>query len=70
MKKFGFATITAAGMAAAVSGLAAPAANADVTGLPGRGPIATGADHLSWIYDISPTVEVTKADTSVSHNVR
>jgi hypothetical protein len=52
MKKFGFASIIAGGLAAAVLGLAAPA-QADAT-------------HHYWIYDIvQPQVSVPHVDTSV-----
>ncbi len=51
MKKFGFATIVASGLAAAVVGLAGPA-QADVI-------------HHDWIYDIQPQVTVPHVDNSV-----
>jgi hypothetical protein len=51
MKKFGFATIVASGLAAAVVGLAAPAL-ADV-------------NHQSFINDITQTVSVPHVDTTV-----
>jgi hypothetical protein len=51
MKKLGFATLVASGMAAAVLGLAAPA-NADLI-------------HHDWINIIQPQVSVPHVDTSV-----
>ena len=51
MKKFGFATIIASGLAAAVLGFAGPA-QADI-------------GHHDWIYDIQPQVSVPHVDTSV-----
>ncbi len=51
MKKFGFASIAATGLAAAILGFAAPA-QADVI-------------HHAWINDIQPTVNVPHVDTGV-----
>jgi hypothetical protein len=51
MKKFGFATIVAGGMAAAVLGLA--------------GPAQADAVHHYWINNIQPEVSVPHVDTSV-----
>jgi hypothetical protein len=51
MKKFGFATIIASGLAAAVVGLAAPA-QADIV-------------HHDWVHDIQQQVNVPQVDTSV-----
>ncbi len=51
MKKFGFASIAASGLAAAILGFAAPA-QADVT-------------HNNWIHDIQPTVSVPHVDMNV-----
>jgi hypothetical protein len=51
MKKFGFATIVASGMAAAVLGLAGPA-QADVS-------------HHSWLDQIGPHVSVPQVDNTV-----
>jgi hypothetical protein len=51
MKKFGFASIIASGLAAAVLGLAAPA-SADI-------------GHHQWIDQIGPTVSVPHVDTTV-----
>ena len=51
MKKFGFASIAATGLAAAILGFAAPA-QADVI-------------HNNWIHNIQPTVNVPQIDMSV-----
>ena len=51
MKKFGFASIVASGMAAAVLGLAAPA--------------QAGIDHHTWLDEIQPTATVPYTDTTV-----
>jgi hypothetical protein len=51
MKKFGFATIAASGLAAAILGLA--------------GPAQADSVHHDWIYDIQPQVSVPHVDTSV-----
>ena len=51
MKKFGFATIVASGLVAAVVGLAGPA-QADI-------------GHNGWIYDIQPHAAAPHVDTSV-----
>jgi hypothetical protein len=51
MKKFGFATIAASGLAAAVIGLAGPA-HADTI-------------HHDWVYIIQSQVTVPHVDTSV-----
>jgi len=64
MKKFGFATIVASGLAAAVLGLAAPATAAVSTGLTST-TISTDLDHRFWVDQISPDVSVPHVDTSV-----
>ena len=51
MKKFGFATIAASGLAAAVLGFAGPA-QADI-------------GHNSWVNQIGPSVSVPQVDNSV-----
>ena len=48
MKKFGFATIAASGLAAAIIGLA--------------GPAQADSIHHDWIYDIQPQVTVPHVD--------
>jgi len=54
MKKFGFATIIASGLAAAVLGFAAPAQAAVV--------------HHGWVHDIQQQVNVPQVDTSVQQS--
>jgi hypothetical protein len=54
MKKFGFATIIASGLAAAVLGLAGPA-QADVV-------------HHDWVHDIQQQVNVPQVDTNVQQS--
>jgi hypothetical protein len=51
MKKFGFASIVAGGLAAAVLGLAAPA-QADL-------------GHHDWVNHLGPNVTAPRVDTSV-----
>ena len=59
MKKFGFATIAATGLAAAVLGFAAPAQAAPAI------PVPTDRVHHEWIHEIQPKVNVPQVDTSV-----
>jgi hypothetical protein len=69
MKKFGFATIVASGLAAAFFGFAAPAqASAELTApvIPASYP--SGVDHLDWLNDIQPKVNVPQVDTSPRSN--
>jgi hypothetical protein len=54
MKKFGFATIAASGLAAAIFGFAAPA-QADIV-------------HHDWVHDIQQQVSVPQVDTSVQQS--
>jgi hypothetical protein len=51
MKKFGFATIVASGMAAAVLGLA--------------GPAQADSSHLSWVDQLGSHVSVPQVDNTV-----
>jgi hypothetical protein len=51
MKKFGFASVIAGALTAAVLGFA--------------GPAQAGVDHNSWLYQIGPSVSVPHVDTSV-----
>jgi hypothetical protein len=51
MKKFGFATVIASGLAAALLGLAGPA-QADI-------------GHHDWVNNTGPHVSVPQVDTSV-----
>ena len=69
MKKFGFAAIIASGLAAGVLGFAAPAqASAEVTVPITPAAYSTGVDHLDWLNDIQPKVNVPQVDTSVRSN--
>ena len=54
MKKFGFATVIASGVTAAMLGLAGPA-SADI-------------GHHDWVHQIQPTVSVPQVDTSVQQS--
>ena len=54
MKKFGFATVIASGLAAAMLGLA--------------GPAQAGVDHLDWLNDIHYHATVPQVDTSVQQS--
>jgi hypothetical protein len=69
MKKFGFATVVASGLVAAILGLAAPAqavAAADApTVLASATDIPTDLGHHAWIDQIGPVVSVPHVDTSV-----
>jgi hypothetical protein len=64
MKKFGFATIIASGLAATVLGLAAPTATAAPVDRFGT-TISAGIDHHAWLDDITPQVNVPHVDTTV-----
>lgn len=69
MKKFGFATVIASGFAAGFIGLAVPAAAApaaDVSTI--SASVKSGVDHLDWLDDIQPRVNVPRVDTSVRSN--
>jgi hypothetical protein len=69
MKKFGFATIIASGLAAALLGFAAPAqAEPAVNASTASASVPTGVDHLDWLDDIQPKVNVPQVDTSVRSN--
>ncbi len=65
MKKFGFAAVVASGLAAAALGFAGPAqASAEVT-VPVTPTGSSGVDHLDWLNNIQPKVNVPQVDTSV-----
>jgi hypothetical protein len=69
MKKFGFAAIAASGLAAAILGLAAPAQAAPAATAPiVSASFPSGVDHLDWLNDIQPNVNVPDVDTSVRSN--
>jgi hypothetical protein len=62
MKKFGFATIAAGGLAAAILGLAAPAQAATAVNTPisvaSAINIPTDFGHHAWVVDIQPRANV------------
>ncbi|GFG54494.1 hypothetical protein CQY20_00550 [Mycolicibacterium agri] len=64
MKKFGFATVIASGLAAAVFGFAAPA-QAVAPAAPSDVTIAKGVDHLDWLNDIQQRANAPRVDNSV-----
>jgi hypothetical protein len=72
MKKIGFATIVSSGLAAAILCLAVPA----LAVTPGEGQrvldlvaeTKIGIDHLEWLDEISPKVNVPMVDTSVQQS--
>jgi hypothetical protein len=68
MKKIGFAVAVSSGLAAVVLGLAAPApatSSSPVVGLALETKI--GVDHLDWLDDIRPKVNIPMVDTGVQH---
>ena len=72
MKKFGFATVVASGLVAAILGLAAPAQAVSAGDAPtvsaSATHIPTGIDHNSWLDQIRPRVNVPQVDMSVRAN--
>ena len=64
MKKFGFATIAATGLAAAILGLASPAQAASIPaiGLP------TDVGHHDWVDIIQPRAIVPQVNTNVQQS--
>ena len=72
MKKFGFATIAATGLAAAIVGLAAPAQAVPALDAPTVSASAIdaprGVDHLDWLNDIHQRAAVPQVDTSVQQS--
>lgn len=72
MKKFGFATIAAGGLAAAIVGLAAPAQAVAPGGaadnLLSASNFVTGIDHHSWLDQIGPHVNVPQVNTGVQQS--
>jgi hypothetical protein len=54
MKKFGFATMIASGLAAAVLGFA--------------GPAQADSIHHDWVHDIQQQVNVPQVDTTVQQS--
>ena len=72
MKKFGFATVVASGLAAAILGLAAPAQAVSGAGAPpvlaSATHIPSGIDHRVWLDEIGPHVNVPTVDTNARAN--
>ena len=72
MKKFGFATIAATGLAAAIVGLAAPAQAVPALNAPTVSASAIdvprGVDHLDWLNDINQRASVPQVDTGVQQS--
>jgi hypothetical protein len=70
MKKFGFATVVASGLAAALFGFAGSAQASPVVSAPTipAAAYSTGVDHLDWLNDIQPKPKVPKVDTSPRSN--
>ena len=72
MKKFGFATLVASGLAGAVLGLAAPGQAVTPDGGHHVFDLLSepkgGVDHLNWLDHISPKVTVPKVDTIVQQS--
>jgi hypothetical protein len=64
MQKFGFATVIAGGLTAAVPGFTAPAAIDGPVDLSGTTSSA-GIDHHAWLDQITPTVNVPRVGTTV-----
>lgn len=71
MQKFAIAmaTLAASGLGAAVLGLATPA-QAAPPAVTTATTISTGVDHLGWLDQIHPKVNVPKVDTTVRHSGR
>ena len=72
MKKFGFATIIASGLAAAMLGFAAPG-QATVSGERcgrRRSRAPQGIDHLDWLNDIQQKPNVARPDTTRAEQSR
>ena len=69
MKKFGFATVIAGGLAAAVLGFAGPAqATAPAVAENVAITAPEGVDHLDWLNDIQQKADVARPDTTVRSN--
>jgi hypothetical protein len=69
MKKLGFATVIASGLAAAVLGFAAPAqAIAPATASDVAITAPQGIDHLDWLNDIQQRPNVPRVDTAPRSN--
>ena len=72
MNKFGFATIAASGLVAAILGLAAPAQAATAVNVPtvlaSVTDLPTEFGHHAWVVDIQPHVNVPQVDTNVQQS--
>ena len=66
MKKFGFATIAATAVAAALVGLAGPA-EATTVAAPAQVAYSTGIDHHQWINDIQQHATVGTVTSTVGN---
>ena len=64
MKKFGFATIAATGLAAAILGLAGPAQASSISAI----TLPTDVGHHDWVDIIQPHVIVPQVNTSVQQS--
>jgi hypothetical protein len=68
MKKIGFAVVVSGGLAAAILGIAAPApATSASPVLHSALETKIGVDHLDWLDDIRPKVNIPIVDTSAQH---
>jgi hypothetical protein len=69
MKKIAVAAIVGSGLAAALLGLAAPIASAADAPPVAASTIQTkiGIDHLDWLDDIRPKVNIPQVESSVQH---
>jgi hypothetical protein len=73
MKKFGFAVIAASALGTGLLGLAGPAqAAVPVAAAPevSATVVSTGVDHLGWLDQIQPKVNVPSVDNTVRHSGR
>lgn len=69
MKKFGIAVIAASALGTGLLGLAGQA-QAAVPAATSSTAISTGVDHLGWLDQIQPKVNVPSVDNSVRHSGR
>jgi hypothetical protein len=66
MKKIKSAAVVAGGLAAAILGLSSPA-QAGPQGVAHASGTRVGIDHLDWLDDIRPKVNVPNVDTNIKH---
>jgi hypothetical protein len=69
MKKFGFAVIAASALGTGLLGLAGQA-QAAIPAAASSTVISTGVDHLGWLDQIQPKVNVPSVDNTVRHSGR